>query len=49
MTNYSGEEICVICGAPVPEGRMVCAICEAQIEQDLEQEENMCQKQLVDT
>ena len=23
------EDTCVCCGAPVPEGRMVCPICEA--------------------
>lgn len=24
------EDTCVACGAPVPEGRMVCPICEAR-------------------
>lgn len=28
---------CVICGAIIPEGRMVCWICEAEIMQDMQQ------------
>lgn len=27
----SGCEYCVICGAPVPEGRQICAQCESKI------------------
>ena len=27
--NFSG--VCVSCGAPVPEGRMICPTCEKQI------------------
>ena len=30
--NYVG--VCVSCGAPVPEGRMICPNCEKQIEDD---------------
>lgn len=26
------EDYCVCCGAPVPEGRQVCPICEAKAE-----------------
>lgn len=26
------EETCVICGAPIPEGRMVCPNCEKEVE-----------------
>lgn len=26
------EDYCVCCGAPVPEGRMVCPICEREAE-----------------
>ncbi len=44
MAIYGYEEICVICGAPVPEGRMVCAICEAKIEKDFEEDEKLCLK-----
>ena len=44
MAIYSSEEICVICGAPVPEGRMVCAICEEQIERDIEEDEALSKK-----
>lgn len=44
MEVYS-DEICVVCGAPVPEGRMMCANCEAQIEKDAEEDELYYQKQ----
>lgn len=27
----SGCEYCVICGAPIPEGKQVCAQCESSI------------------
>ncbi len=27
------EETCVICGAPVPEGRQVCPKCQKEIEE----------------
>lgn len=29
----NNEETCVICGEPVPEGRMVCPNCEKDIEE----------------
>ena len=28
MEEIICEEFCVVCGAPVPEGRMICASCE---------------------
>lgn len=26
------EEICICCGEPIPEGRMVCPKCEKEVE-----------------
>lgn len=28
------EEICICCGEPIPEGRMVCPKCEKEVEDD---------------
>ena len=44
MEIYNEDELCVICGTPVPEGRMICANCEERIEKDLEREEELIQK-----
>ncbi len=37
MTYFFAEcEFCVICGAPIPEGRMVCPNCEEELNREEE-------------
>lgn len=31
MSIVFSENLCVACGAPIPEGRMICPTCEAKI------------------
>ena len=28
---FLNEDFCVMCGCPVPEGRMVCPVCEQKV------------------
>lgn len=37
----SMTDTCVCCGAPVPEGRMVCPECEIETEERYKQMENL--------
>ena len=30
-TRIAGDDHCVMCGEPVPEGRMVCGLCEGSV------------------
>ena len=30
-TYIAGDDHCVMCGAPLPEGRMVCGLCEISV------------------
>lgn len=30
-TRIAGDDHCVMCGEPVPEGRMVCGLCEINV------------------
>ena len=34
MSFVFSENRCVACGAPIPEGRMICPICEAKITEE---------------
>lgn len=33
-THIAGDDHCVMCGEPVPEGRMVCGLCESNVLED---------------
>ena len=35
---------CVFCGAPVPEGVMVCPICDSMQDEEIESAKNKCAK-----